>query len=110
MENLNTMTDHPSWRIRVTARHTEIPDELRERAEELVERVAKTAHRPQHAEVIFDADHGRKVVEIHMALTRGRVKVAHAEADDFRSALDTAVQKLRSQLDKNSGRPRRIPS
>ncbi len=102
--------EHEAWRITVTARHTEIPDELRERTAELIERVAKTAHRPQHAEVIFDADHGHHIVEIHLSLTRGQVKVAHAEADDFRSALDAAVQKLRSQLDKNSGRPRRVTS
>ena len=102
--------DNDPIRITVTARHSEIPDELREHAEALVERVARMAYRPQHAEVIFDADHGKRVVEIHLKLAGGRVNVAHAESDDFRVALDTAVQKLRSQLDKDSGRPRRVPS
>jgi ribosome-associated translation inhibitor RaiA len=99
-----------AMRITVTVRHTELPDELRERAVELVEKATSLAHRPQHAEVMFDADHGKRVVEIHFTQTGGGVRVAHAEADDFRSALDAAVQKLRSQFDKNSGRPRRIPS
>lgn len=102
--------ENDAIRITVTVRHSEIPDELREHAESLVERATKVAHRPQHAEVIFDSDHGKCVVEIHLTLTRGLVKVAHAEADDFRMALDTAIQKLRSQLDKNSGRPRRVTS
>ena len=102
--------DNDAIRITVTARHSEIPDELREHAESLVEKATKVAHRPQHAEVIFDADHGKRVVEIHLTLTRGRVNVAHAESDDFRIALDAAVLKLRSQLDKNSGRPRRVAS
>ncbi len=102
--------EHDEMRITVTVRHIELPDELRERAKELVEKVTNLAHRPRHAEVVFDADHGKRVVEIHLTLTRGKIKVAHAEADDFRSALDAAVQKLRSQLDKNSGRPRRVPS
>lgn len=102
--------EQEAMRITVTARHTDIPDDLRARAEELVEKATKGAHRPQRADVIFDADHGKRVVEIHLSQTRGRVKVAHAEADDFRSALDAAAQKLRNQLDKNSGRPRRVPS
>lgn len=95
-------------RITVTARHCEIPTELRQRAEELVAKAIKAAHRPQHAEVLFNEDHGSKVVELHLTLTRGQVRIAHGEADDFRSALDTAVQKLRSQLDKNSGHPRHV--
>ncbi len=94
-------------RTTVTARHCEIPDELKERAEDLLTKVSKFANRPQHAQVIFDADHGRKVVELHLSLARGRVKIAADEADDFQSALDGAVQKLRSQLGKNAPRRRR---
>jgi len=94
-------------RITVTARHCEIPDELRHRAESLLAKAAKAAHRPQGGEIVFDADHGRKVVEIHVYLPRGQVRVASAEADDFRTALDRAVDKVRSQLDKESRRPGR---
>ena len=92
-------------RTTVTARHCDIPEELRTRAETLIAKVAKAAHRPQRAEVVFDADHGQKVVEIHLYLPRGQVKVASAEADDFRSALDRAVGKVRNQLDKDPGHP-----
>ncbi len=94
-------------RITITARHCEIPSELRTRTLEIVERVAKVAHRPQHAEVVFDNDHHQKVVELRMYLARGAIHVASAEADDFQSALDRAVAKLRSQLDKKGGRPAR---
>lgn len=87
-------------RTTVTARHCEIPEELRERAETLIAKTAKAAHRPQRAEIVFDADHGRKVVEIQLYLPRGQVKVASAEADDFRTALDRALDKVRNQLDK----------
>lgn len=97
-------------RIIVTARHCEISDELRARAETMVGKVAKAAHRPQRAEIVFDADHGRKVVEIQLYLPRGQVKIASAEAEDFRSALDRVGAKLRNQLDKNSGRPVRGPA
>ena len=94
-------------RTTVTARHCEIPDELKERAEALVAKAAKQANRPQRAEVIFDADHGRKVVELQLYLPQGRVKLASAEDGDFKSALDAAVNKLRSQLGKNARQPTR---
>lgn len=87
----------------VTARHCEIPAELKDRAVDAVRKAAKAAHRPRRAEVVFDADHGRKVVELQLYLPRREVKVATAEADDFRSALDSAVAKLRNQLDKAPG-------
>ncbi len=92
-------------RITVTARHCEISDELRTQAEKVVEKAAKIASRPQKAEVIFDADHGDKVVEFKLYLPRGQVKVASAEATDFRTALDRAADKLRSQIVKETRRP-----
>lgn len=94
-------------RTTVTARHCEIPDDVRTRAEAVLAKLAKAAHRPQSAEVIFDVDHGRKVVEIQLHLPRGQVRVASAEAEDFRSALDRVAAKLRNQLDKNPGHPTR---
>ncbi|MEJ2238515.1 MAG: ribosome-associated translation inhibitor RaiA [Gemmatimonadales bacterium] len=92
-------------RIIVTARHCEISDELRNRAETVVEKVARLATRPQKAEVIFDADHGNKVVELKLSLPREQTKVATAEAEDFRTALDRAADKIRKQLDKEARKP-----
>ncbi len=92
-------------RTTVTARHCEIPDELKAHAETLVLKLAKAAHRPKSADVVFDTDHGQKVVEIQLHLPRGQVRIASAEAEDFRSALDRVVAKMRNQLDKNPGRP-----
>jgi ribosomal subunit interface protein len=97
-------------RTTVTARHCEIPDELRDRAEALIAKTAKAAHRPQRAEIVFDADHGQKVVEVQLYLARGQVKVAKAEADGFRSALDRAIDKVRNQLDKDPNKPARRPT
>ena len=91
----------------ITARHCDIPDELRERATALMQKLGKMAHRPQRAEIVFDEDHQRKVVELRMFLPRGQTHVASAEATDFRTALDRAVEKLRPQLDKKGGRTAR---
>jgi ribosomal subunit interface protein len=89
----------------VTARHCEISEELRTRAESVVEKVARLATRPQRAEVIFDADHGNKVVELILGMPRGQTKVATAEAEDFTTALDRAADKIRNQLDKEARKP-----
>jgi ribosomal subunit interface protein len=92
-------------RITVTARHCEVSEELRARAEQVVEKAVKIASRPQSAEVIFDADHGDKVVELKLFLPRGLVKVASAEASDFRTALDRAADKIRNQIAKEVRKP-----
>lgn len=85
----------------ITARHCEIPDDLRERARTLVERLARVAHRPQSAEVLFDEDHQRRLVELILHLPRGQYRVASAEAGDFLTALDRAADKLKHQLGKD---------
>lgn len=87
-------------RVTMTKRHCEISDELKARATTVVDKLAKVASRPQSAEVIFNAEHGAKVVEIVLSLPRGQTKVAKVEARDFRTALDRAAEKVRNQLPK----------
>ena len=87
-------------RITVTARHCAVPDELRARARALVERLAKVASRPHDGQVIFWADHGLAMVELRLHTARGNVAVARAEAEDHRTALDRAADRVRRQLDK----------
>jgi len=92
-------------RVTMTKRHCEISDELKSRANKLIEKLEKIANRPQSAEIIFDEDHGAKMVEIVFVLPRGQTKVAKAEANDFRTALDRAADKVRNQLQKETHRP-----
>ena len=87
-------------RITITARHCEVPDELRARARRLVERLSRMATRPHDAQVLFDEDHGTPAVEVRVHTARGMVHVGAAEAPDHRSALDRAAAKVRRQLDK----------
>ncbi len=91
-------------KVLVTARHCEIDDDVRDRAVELIEKLAKLATRPQRAEVVFDDDHHRKIVEFQLYLTRGQVHISSSEASDFRKAMDSAAAKLRNQLDKSPSR------
>jgi ribosomal subunit interface protein len=96
-------------RVTITARHTELDDDLRAHARELVEKVAKLARRPHHAQVLFTEDHGAAAVEIEVHTPRGRVHVAKASAADLRSALDLAIGRVKRQLldEKQTPRARR---
>jgi ribosomal subunit interface protein len=98
-------------RITITARHTDIDDELRGHAKELVAKVAKLVRRPHHAQVIFTEDHGEAGVEIEVHVPRGRTYIAKGQAADHRSALDGAIARIKRQLldEKDAPRPRRAP-
>jgi ribosomal subunit interface protein len=91
-------------RVTITARHCEVSDELRQRAQDLTRRLEKVARRSVRAQVVFDADHGAATVELRLHRPQGHVHIATGSAVDHRSALDRAVAKVRRQLDKSSSR------
>ena len=93
--------------LTITSRHDEVPEALRLRAEAVVARLAKLAHRPTSAQVEFDFEHQRATAELRLHAARGAVHVASAEADDHRTALDRAAAKLRRQLDRKPADLRR---
>ena len=93
-------------RITIAARHCELAPQLRARARNLVERLARVAPRPHDARVVFDADHGRPTVEVRLHAARGVLHVGTARAADQSSALNLAVAKVRRQLDKSPMRRR----
>jgi ribosomal subunit interface protein len=94
----------------ITARHTEISEALRERALTVAERLGSFATRPIEATVVFDTEGPQQTAELRLHVSRGEVLVAKGEAEDHRTALDRAEDKLRKQLEKASARPRRSRS
>lgn len=91
----------------ITARHGDVPDQLRERAETVLARLGRLAHRPTSAQVTFDVDGPGATAELILKAARGAVFVASAQAHDPRTALDRATAKLRRQLDKREPGRRR---
>lgn len=91
----------------ITVRHCEVPEALRERALAVSERLAQFAPRPLEVAVVFDADGLQQVVELRLQVARGEKLIARGEGGDHRTALDRAEDKLRRQLEKANGRPRR---
>jgi len=94
-------------RITVTARGCEIPDELRERARDVMSRLAKYAHRPQGARVVFHENSLARHAEVHLEAARNELYSATGAGSDFLTALDRARAKLRRQLDRAQGGRRR---
>ena len=91
----------------ITARHCEVPGALRERAFVIAERLAALASRPLDAAVTFGTDGLQQVAELRLHDSRGELFVATGEGADHRTALDRAEEKLRRQLERANGRPRR---
>jgi ribosomal subunit interface protein len=89
----------------ITARHGEIPAELKARAEQVLERLSKRATRPTSAHLTFDTGAPGASAEIVINAAHGAVHVAKAEAEDHRTALDRVSAKITRQLDKADGRP-----
>ena len=87
-------------RITITARHCDIPDDLRASAHARLERLGRVASRSHHLHLIFGAEHGTAIVELRLHTARGQVHVATADGADHRTALDRAVAKVRRQLAK----------
>ena len=80
-------------RITITARHTEIDDDLRALARELVAKATKLVRRAPHAQVTFTEDAGLAAVDIEVRAPRGRRYVAKGQEADHRSALDVALER-----------------
>jgi ribosomal subunit interface protein len=91
-------------RITVTARHCTVPDELRKRARDLVQRLERVAARSLEAHVVFDLEDGSATVEVRLHRPGGVVHIATGSAVDHRSALDRAAAKVRRQIDKRPAR------
>src|SRR5690606_22098253 len=82
----------------ITARHCEISDELRARAQEVVDRLAAVAQNPTEATVVFGVEGATQTAELRFHIPAREVLVASGEAQDHRSALDTAEARMRKQL------------
>lgn len=91
----------------ITARHCEIPTELRARADEICRRLGVQTRHPLEAAVTFDVDGMDRTAELRLHNARGDLFVATGTGKDHRSALDRAEEKLRRQLEKRRAGSRR---
>ena len=84
--------------ITISARHCEVSDVLRQRARDVVERLAELSPHALEATVVFDEAPLVHAVEIRLHARRRKILVGVGQGPDHRSALDRAEEKLRVQL------------
>lgn len=84
----------------ISARHCDISEELRQRAESVLQRLNGLVNRPVDGTVVFDMS-PQPSVEIRIHSSSGELFVATGEDKDHRSALDRAEDKVKRQLDKH---------
>jgi ribosomal subunit interface protein len=91
----------------ISARHSDVPEALRERAITVMERLGKVTPRPIDMAVVFDADGLEQTAELRLHMGSGEILVAKGDGPDHRTALDRAEAKLRRQVERTSERPRK---
>src|SRR3954470_16179947 len=91
----------------ISARHSEVPEALRERAITVVERLGKLTPRGIDMTVVFDSDGLEHTAELRLHLASGEILVGKGGGPDHRTARDRAEEKLRRQVERTADRARK---
>ena len=86
--------------VRITSRHSTLPESLRDRTQELLSRLDRYGASVSVVEVIFDEERNSKKIEGILHIDRTDPIVATGEGDDFNEALSQVNDRLRRQLRK----------
>jgi ribosomal subunit interface protein len=81
-------------RVQIAARHCDIPDTVRTRTEEQLEKLSRYEPRLSGAEVVFEIEKHLKKADAVLSVDRGEPVVAGGEGPEFRAALDQMVNRL----------------
>ena len=92
--------------VRITSRHTTVPESLRARTEELLSKLKKYDARVSVVEVIFDEEKNSKKIEVILHIDRSDTIVATGEGEEFSEALSQVNVRLARQLRKLSDQTR----
>ena len=90
----------------ISTRHTQLSERLREAVEGQFARLGRFEPRITRVEVTLLEEKNRCEVEARLSVARAGHLHAHAEAADFRSAVDAVVSKLSIQLKRRRSRSR----
>ena len=86
--------------VRITSRHTTLPESLRARTEELLSKLNKYGARISVVEVVFDEEKNSKKIEAILHIDRSAPIVATGEGDEFSEALRQVNERLVRQVRK----------
>ncbi|MBT8396726.1 MAG: ribosome-associated translation inhibitor RaiA [Gemmatimonadetes bacterium] len=85
-------------RVQIAARHCEIPEPIRQRTEEQLEKLSKYEPRLSGAEVVFEVEKHLKKVDAVLKVDREEPVHAAGEGTEFREAVDQMVDRLSRML------------
>ncbi len=106
----NSAEEDGSMEVQFTARHCEVPAELRDYVTRKVEKLMQYHDGIREARVILSTENYRHIAEVTL-LARRRDFVGREESPDMQSSVDTVIDKLTEQLkrfkEKRASRGRR---
>lgn len=85
-------------RVQISARHCEVPEAVRVRTEEQLEKLSKYDPRLSGADVVFEVEKHLKKVESILKVDREEPLVASGEGAEFREAVDQMTDRLSRML------------
>lgn len=85
-------------RVQIAARHCEIPQSVRDRAEEQLEKLSRYEPRLSGAEVVFEVEKHLKKVDAVLKVDREEPVVAGGEGEEFGQAMDQMIDRLSRML------------
>jgi ribosomal subunit interface protein len=88
-------------RVQITARHCDLSDTVRERAEELSEKLTRFDPRVSGADLVFEEEKRSKKIEAILSLDRVDRIVASAEGQEWMGMLDKLFDRLSRQVRRN---------
>jgi putative sigma-54 modulation protein len=92
--------------IRMTCRHCELSDDLRDYVTKKMERVLRHFDAVHSVDVILSAEGAKWTAELIVGAVRGQRCVAEGVGDDAFAAIDVAVDKMDRQVMKLKGKLR----
>jgi len=92
-------------RVRLTCRHCELDQNLKDYIEEKVQRLARYFDRVDEAHVVLEVEGHRKIADVTVHASRAVIS-SEQTADDVRSAFDRALEKVERQIRRYKDRVR----
>lgn len=93
-------------RVQITARHVEVPEDVRSRAEELIQKLERFDPELLSADLVFEEVRHLRKVEAVLSIANADRMVATGESDEWLTALDELSERLGRMLRKRRDRLR----
>jgi ribosomal subunit interface protein len=90
--------------ITINARHTQLPESIRNQAEQRFRRLERLDRRVTAGSLVVDGSTRTPTAEARLAAAGGPPLIGHAEGPTLRGAIDTALNRLERQLKRRGER------